>query len=66
MSKPKTITVELTKKEVERIRASLLQRAVAAGKAANASENEGLSGKNQRDYRDLLMDLYNNKFGEVA
>ncbi len=62
MSKPQTITIELTRKEVERIKVSLMTRAMEAQKAADLTEQDGLSGKRQREYRTLLMDLYNNKF----
>ena len=64
----KTITVTLTEKEVIRIKDSLLGRAVAVGDAANAArmDDRDRDAREHSEYQSNLMDLYNNKFGEVT
>lgn len=62
MSKPQTITVELTRAEVQRIKDSLLGRALAVSEDAKRIRSEGQNDRGQNLYYQNLMDLYYNKF----
>lgn len=64
MSKPQTITIELNRKDVERIKDSLLTQAAIVGDRANAarSESRDRDSLSYSRYQSNLMDLYNNKF----